>query len=79
MSATRYLSKKIIEMIKNMGTTDKRVRLGLAVVIALLYYFNVISGTLSIILLVLAIVFALTSLLSFCPLYTLVGMNTCKK
>jgi hypothetical protein len=66
-------------MIKNMGTTDKRVRLGIALVIALLYYFNVISGTLAIVLLVLAIVFALTSLLSFCPLYTLIGLNTCRK
>lgn len=40
---------------------------------------NVISGTLDIVLLVLASVFVLTSLMSFCPLYTLVGINTCPK
>jgi hypothetical protein len=62
-----------------MGTTDKRIRLGIAIVVAVLYGFKVISGTLGIILLALAIVFALTSFLSFCPLYTLIGFSTKEK
>jgi uncharacterized membrane protein len=64
-------------MKKNMGTADRIVRLLLAAVIAVLYFTNTIAGTLGIVLLILAGVFVLTSLVSFCPLYTLVGLNTC--
>jgi hypothetical protein len=66
-------------MKKNMGSTDKIIRVLIAVVIAILFFANVISGTLGIVLLVLAGVFVLTSLISFCPLYTLIGANTCPK
>lgn len=62
-----------------MGNIDKIVRILIALVIAVLFFTNIISGTLGIILLVLAGVFVLTSLMSFCPLYTLVGINTCPK
>jgi len=44
-----------------------------------LYYTNVITGTLAIVLLVFAGIFLLTSLFSFCPLYVPFGINTCKK
>lgn len=60
-----------------MGNADRAVRIILAIVIAVLYFTNVISGTLGLVLLVLAAVFVLTSLVSFCPLYALVGINTC--
>ncbi len=60
-----------------MGSTDKIVRIIIAVVIAALYYTNVISGTLGLVLLVLAGVFVLTSLISFCPLYAPFGLSTC--
>ena len=66
-------------MKKNMGTVDKTIRVIVAAVIGLLYYLDVISGTLAIVLMVFAIIFIVTSLISFCPLYTLFGMNTCKK
>jgi hypothetical protein len=49
------------------------------VLVAVLYFTNVISGTVGIILLVLAAVFVLTSLISFCPLYLPFGINTGKK
>jgi len=62
-----------------MGNIDKIIRILVAIVIAVLFFTNVISGTLGIVLLVLAGVFVLTSLISFCPLYTLVGINTCPK
>jgi hypothetical protein len=64
-------------MKKNMGKTDTTVRIILAVLIAILYFTNVISGTLGIILLIFAGVFVLTSLVSFCPLYAPLGINTC--
>lgn len=66
-------------MKKNMGGTDKLIRVIIALVIALLYFNEIITGTLGVILLVFAGVFVLTSLVSFCPLYTLFGINTCKK
>jgi len=66
-------------MKKNMGTVDKTIRVIMAAVIALLYYLGVISGTLAIILMIFAIIFIVTSLISFCPLYTLFGINTGKK
>jgi hypothetical protein len=66
-------------MKKNMGNIDKIIRVLVAIVIAVLFFTNVISGTLGIVLLVLAGVFVLTSVMSFCPLYTLVGINTCTK
>jgi hypothetical protein len=60
-----------------MGTTDKFIRVILAVIIAFLYYNQTIYGTLGIVLLIIASVFVATSLISFCPLYKLVGINTC--
>ena len=65
-------------MKKNMGSTDRLVRFLIAAVIAVLYFTNAISGTWGIVLLVLAGVFVLTSLVSFCPLYAPFGLNTCK-
>ncbi len=64
-------------MKKNMGTTDRIIRSLIAVVIAVLYFTHTITGTLGIVLLVFAVVFLLTSLVSFCPLYTLLGINSC--
>ncbi|MDD2306552.1 MAG: DUF2892 domain-containing protein [Prolixibacteraceae bacterium] len=66
-------------MKKNMGTIDKVIRILVAVVFAVLFFTNVVTGTLGIILLVLGVVFVLTSLISFCPLYWPFGINTGKK
>lgn len=63
----------------NMGTIDRVVRLLVAVAIAALYMLNIISGTVAIVLLVLAGVFVLTSLVGFCPLYMPLGINACAK
>lgn len=64
-------------MNSNVGTTDKYVRIAIALLIAVLYYTNTISGTAAIVLGVVAVVMALTALISFCPLYAIFGMNTC--
>ncbi|MEE1886021.1 YgaP family membrane protein [Pedobacter flavus] len=66
-------------MKKNMGSLDKTIRILMAIVIGVLYFTNVISGTLAIVLGVFAVVFVLTSFISFCPLYLPLGINTCKK
>ena len=63
----------------NMGTTDKVVRILIAVAIAALYFANLITGTMGIVLLILAGVFVLTSLVSICPLYLPFGISTLKK
>ena len=61
-----------------MGSADRIVRLIVAAIFAVLYFTNTVSGTFGIILLVLAGVFVLTSLISFCPLYAPFGFSTCK-
>ncbi len=60
-----------------MGNTDRIVRLILAVVLGVLYFTGTVSGTVGVILLVVAGVMVLTSLVSFCPLYALIGVNSC--
>ena len=66
-------------MKKNMGMADKAIRFVLAAMVGVLYYTNVINGTLAIVLGVLAVVFMLTSFISFCPLYLPFGINTRRK
>ena len=65
-------------MKKNMGSADRVIRVLLAVVFGVLYFTNVVTGTLGIVLLVLGVVFLLTSVVSFCPLYLPFGISTCK-
>ena len=66
-------------MKKNMGTADKIIRLIIAAIIVTLYFTEMITGTVAIVLLVLSGIFVLTSFFSFCPLYTLFGIKTCPK
>ncbi len=61
-----------------MGTIDIAIRLLVAAAVIILYFTNIISGTIAIILLILSGVFILTSLLNFCPLYLPFGINTRK-
>ena len=63
----------------NMGVIDKSVRIAAAVVIAILYFTHVISGTVAIILLIIAGIFIVTSFISFCPMYYPFGISTRKK
>ena len=66
-------------MKKNMGAVDRVIRIVLAALFAVLYFTGTVTGTPGLVLLVLGGVFLATSLISFCPLYTLVGLNTCPK
>ncbi|MEI6436991.1 MAG: DUF2892 domain-containing protein [Bacteroidota bacterium] len=63
-------------MKNNMGIADKIVRIIVAIIFAALYFTDTVPGILGIILLVLGVVFVLTSLIGFCPLYLPFGINT---
>jgi hypothetical protein len=64
---------------KNMGTTDRLIRTILAVVFAGLYFVGMVPPPLGYVLLAFSAIFLLTSLVSFCPLYPLFGINTCPR
>lgn len=66
-------------MKKNMGTADRIIRTILAITLAVLYYMGIISGTTAVVLGILAVIFLLTSLLGYCPLYAPLGIQTCRK
>lgn len=62
-----------------MGQIDKSIRGILAAIIAILYFTNVISGTVALVLGVIAVIFFITSFISFCPLYAPFGISTRSK
>ena len=62
-----------------MGTVDRIIRALFAVAVAVLYFAGIISGIVAIILGILALVFLLTSIFGFCPLYTPFKFSTNKK
>jgi hypothetical protein len=66
-------------MKKNMGTADRLIRIALALVVGVLYLANQISGTAAIILGLFAVIFLLTSLMAFCPLYVPFKFSTKKE
>jgi hypothetical protein len=70
-------TKKLIVMKKNVGNADRVIRVILAAIFAVLYFTGTVTGTIGLVLVILGGVFALTSVISFCPLYALVGLNTC--
>jgi fatty acid desaturase len=65
-------------MKRNMANADRIIRFIIAAVVAYLYFSGTITGTLGIVLLVVAAIFLLTSFISFCPLYAIFGISTCK-
>ena len=62
----------------NMGTIDKGIRIFVALVIIVLYFTEQVTGTAAIVLLVLAVIFILTSFIGYCPLYLPFGLTTRK-
>jgi hypothetical protein len=65
-------------MKKNVSNLDKGIRVAIAALVAVLYYFDVITGTLAYVLMGVGIILLVTSLINFCPLYRILGINTCK-
>jgi DUF2892 family protein len=66
-------------MTKNMGTADRVVRILIALAIAVLYFTGKISGTVAIVLEIVAIAFIVTSLVGWCPSYVPFGLSTRKR
>lgn len=60
----------------NVGSTDKLIRIILAIVLGTLCLTNTVSGVVGIIVLVFAVILIATSVISFCPIYPLFGINT---
>jgi hypothetical protein len=65
-------------MKKNMSFMDRIIRIIISAVFAILYFTGTVTGTWGMLLVVLAVIFTLTSLVSFCPLYAIFGISTCK-
>ncbi len=66
-------------MKKNMGTADKVIRILVAVVFAVLYFTHTVTGALGLVLLAVSVIFVITSLVGFCPLYYPLSLSTRKK
>lgn len=62
----------------NMGGLDRSLRIVIAIIIAGLLLTGTVTGTWAIILGIVAVIFLLTSFVSFCPVYALFGMSTRK-
>lgn len=64
-------------MKKNMGSIDRIIRLSIFAVVAILFFFtDLIPGTLGVVLLVAGGILALTSFVSFCPIYAALGLRS---
>lgn len=63
----------------NIGSTDKTIRLIVAIVLIVLFYAEILKGTLGIIALLVALLLTFTSLINYCPLYPLLKINTALK
>jgi len=64
-------------MKKNMGSTDRIIRIIIAIVLGVLYKMEIVSGTLGLVAFVVSVIFVLTSLINYCPLYAIFGIKTC--
>ena len=65
-------------MKKNMGDADRAIRIVAAALIVILYLLGVVAGMVGTILLLLAVIFLVTSFVGVCPLYKLFGIDSCK-
>lgn len=65
-------------MKKNMGSTDRFIRIFIAVALLTTFYTDTVTGTLGYIMAAIAGILILTTFVSFCPIYTFLGVNTCK-
>lgn len=66
-------------MKKNMGTVDRVIRSLAAIAIAVLYFTGRISGTLALVLGVVAVAFLVTSFVAWCPAYLPFGFSSRKE
>lgn len=76
-SLIQFAINENMHMKKNVGNMDKAIRIAAAVIAAALYFTETVGGLPGIILLAAAVILALTSVVGFCPMYTVLGINTC--
>lgn len=65
-------------MKKNMGTSDRIIRIALAILFSTMYFTETVTGVLAYVFLGIGAIFIFTSVIGFCPVYTALGMKTCK-
>ncbi|SFD98003.1 YgaP family membrane protein [Thermophagus xiamenensis] len=65
-------------MNRNVGTTDRVIRIVIAAVLAVLYFSGAVTGTLGTIVLIVAAISLITGIFRVCGLYALFGVNTCR-
>jgi hypothetical protein len=75
----QYLQTKKNTMKKNIGTVDRVIRILVAVAVVALFFANIISGTMALILLALSVIFVVTSIISICPIYSFMRLSTLKE
>ena len=64
-------------MKKNLGNIDRIIRVLFAVIVSVLFFTNVVTGTLGIVLIIIGGVLLATSFINFCPIYSIFGINSC--
>ena len=62
----------------NLNTTDRIIRLLIAAVAAFLYFNGTLTGIAGIVALVVGAIMLFTSVVSFCPIYAMLGLSTRK-
>jgi hypothetical protein len=63
-------------MKRNMGNTDRIIRLLFSFVLAIIWFQNVTGGPLGVLLVLFSGIFFITSIVGVCPFYTLFGLST---
>jgi len=64
-------------MKKNVGSTDKIIRIVLAIVLGVLFFTKTVTGGLGIALLIAAVVLLATAFMNFCPVFAMFGTSSC--
>lgn len=64
-------------MKKNVGTVDRAIRAIIGIIAIAAFALGMVEGTLGIVALVVGVVMLGTAVLSWCPPYALLGINTC--
>ncbi|MFA6260821.1 MAG: DUF2892 domain-containing protein [Bacteroidia bacterium] len=63
----------------NIHSIDRTIRILVAILFAVLYFTGIITGTIGLVLLILGVVFMLTAVINFCPIYWALGISTRKE
>ena len=63
-------------MKENVGLTDRLIRVMIAIIFGSVYFMDFATGTMAIVILVLAIIGMVTGILGYCPLYHIVGISS---